>query len=108
MGVVTFEPFARYFWGFAPQFAGVPTIRSLVLFPGAAFTLGEQWRVDFYRENPIVYTVRTHKWFVPLDVLFVKKLGPSASLSLGGAFNVGPEFDAAYSYRIDLRYSFIF
>lgn len=100
---VTFVPFARYFWGFNPQAAGVTTIRSLTLFPTATFTLGEQWSMALYPENPISYNFRTRTWFVPLDVLFIKHLGPSTSLSLGGALNVGPDDHAAYRYLINVR-----
>jgi hypothetical protein len=105
---VGFAPFARYFWGFDAQVEGVTTIRSLTLFPTATFALGGQWSLALYPENPISYNFRTHKWFVPLDLLFVKQFDASTSVSLGGAVNLGADDGASYRYlvnaRLDLRF----
>jgi hypothetical protein len=105
---VDFAPFARYFWGFDPQVAGVTTVRSLTLFPTTTFTLGGPWSLAFYPENSINYDFRTRKWFVPLDLLFIRQLGPSTSFSLGGAVNLGPQDGASYRYLINLRLDFGF
>lgn len=100
---VSFAPFARYFRGFDPQVAGVTTVRSLTLFPTTTFTLDGRWSLAVYPENSIDYNFRTRKWFVPLDLLFIRQFDPSTSLSLGGAVNLGPQDGASYRYLINLR-----
>lgn len=99
---ITINPLARYFVGFAATEPGVSLVRKLDLFPGVRFDWPDGWAISFYDENAITYNVATHQWFVPIDVLFIKRLTKTVELSFGGAYGIVKD-DPQYQYVIDGR-----
>lgn len=103
---VTVTPSARYFWGFNANEPNVKLVNTLDLFPAVDFRLDEQWALQLYPENPIVYNQNTSAWFVPLDFMFVRRVGKTFHFGIGGAFKLGNPSNPSDDYLINGRASF--
>ena len=104
---VTFFPLARYNYGFDVRSPSVPEIRRMDLYPTASFGLAPAWTLHFYSENPISYNDRTHKWFVPIDVLVTHRVSKSFEYGVGGAVPILDD-DRAYRWLVQARLTFYF
>ena len=102
---VTLAPFVRYHSGFAPQYANVPVMRELDLYPAASIALSRGWSVELYPENPIAYFQNgsTWTWFVPIDLMLAKRVERDFEWGIGGAFRVGNSAAALYDYVVNAR-----
>ena len=86
---------------------GAAKIRSLILFPTVTFALPESWSLAIYPENGITYNEVTHKWFVPLDLMVLKRLANGVDLGIGSAFPLD-NANRSYKYNIYGRMTFYF
>ena len=85
---ISFSPLARYFISVHATDDAAPRVRTLDLFPTATFGLAEGWSLSLYSENPLVYSAVSHKWFVPVDVLLLKRLSRTIDFTIGGAYGL--------------------
>lgn len=104
---MTLVPLARYHYGFDTRSPGVTEIRRLDLFPIAILGLAPAWSLHLYSENPISYNDRTHKWFVPLDVLVAHRVNKSFEFGVGGAVPIVDD-DRFYRWLVQARLTFYF
>jgi hypothetical protein len=104
---ITINALARYFMSYHSTKPGAAKVRRLDLYPTVTFGLADDWSLAFYAENPIDYNQVNHKWFVPIDVLLVKRLSKSVELAFGGAYGIVKD-DPAYKYVINGRLTFHF
>ena len=104
---VTFSPTARYFMSFHATEPGAAKIRQLSLFPTVTFALPENWSFAIYPENGINYNAVTHQWFVPIDLMLLKRLANGMDLGIGSAFPLDKE-NRLYKYNIYGRMTFYF
>lgn len=104
---ITISPFARYFMSYHATEPGAGRIRRLDLFPTVTFGLPDNWSLAFYPENPISYNDVTNKWFVPIDVLLIKRLSKTVEFGFGGAYGLVKD-DPQYQYIINGRLTFYF
>ena len=104
---ITFSPVARYFMSFHATEPGAAKIRSLSLFPTVTFALPEKWSLAFYPENAITYNAETHKWFVPLDLMVLKRLTNEVELGIGSTFPLDQD-NRSYKYNIYGRVTLYF
>lgn len=103
---ITIAPLARYFFGFdAPQ--GAKGIRRLDLFPAVTFGFPDDWALQFYGENGISYNDNINKWFVPIDVMLIKRVDKNWAFAIGGAYGVVDD-DPQYDYQVYGRLTFFF
>lgn len=86
---VTISPSARYFMSYHATEPNTAQVRNLDLFPGVTFGLAEGWSLAFYSENPITYNDITNKWFVPIDVILIRRLSKTVEFAFGGAYGLG-------------------
>ena len=100
---VTLEPYVRYFSGFDPQYDNVKDVRKLELYPAATFALSEGWSLLLYPDNPITYNEQKNAWFVPLDLMFARRIDRTLEVGVGGAWKLGNPSDPSYRYIIDAR-----
>jgi hypothetical protein len=61
----------------------------------------------FYPENPISYNDVINKWFVPIDVMLIKRLSKTVEFGFGGAYGLVKD-DPQYQYIINGRLTFYF
>ncbi len=61
----------------------------------------------FYPENPITYNEITHKWFVPIEAMFFKRLTKAVEIGFGGAYGLVKD-DPQYRYLVEGRLRFYF
>jgi len=85
---VTISPVARYLMSYHAKDDGAAKVRTLDLFPTVTFGFRDGWSLAFYSENPIVYNDVTGKWFVPIDVLLLKRVSKNLDFTFGGAYGV--------------------
>jgi hypothetical protein len=104
---ITLGPAARYFMSYHAVRSGGPQVRKLDLFPGVTFGFDDGWSLAFYPENPITYNAETSKWFVPIDVMLIKRLSKTVELGFGGAYGLVKD-DPQYQYIINGRLTFYF
>jgi len=104
---ITVSPLARYFMSFHATEPGTPQVRKLDLYPAVTFGLADDWSLAFYPENPISYNDLTNKWFVPIDVLLIKRLSKTVEFGFGGAYGLVKD-DPQYQYVINGRLTFYF
>jgi hypothetical protein len=104
---ITISPFARYFMSYHAVRSGGPQVRKLDLFPAVTFGLPDNWSLAFYPENPITYNDETNKWFVPIDVMLIKRLSKTVEFGFGGAYGLVKD-DPQYQYIINGRLTFYF
>jgi hypothetical protein len=104
---ITINPLARYFLSVHATQPDTAQIRRLDLYPNVTFGLGDGWSLSFYDEHPIDYNEINHKWFVPIDVLVIKRVSKSFGFAFGGAYGVVRD-DPAYRYVINGRLTFYF
>jgi len=97
---LTIAPVARYFMSYHATEADAGKTRTLDLFPIVTFGLTEGWSLSFYPENPIVYNNVTNKWFVPIDVLLLKRVSKSLDFTFGGAYGLVKDAPL-YKYMIN-------
>lgn len=105
---VTLEPYVRYFSGFDPKYDNVKETRKLDLYPAAAIGLPGGWSLLLYPENPITYNVQSHTWFVPMDLMFSRKIDKTFEFSVGGAWKLGNPSGPSYRYIINAQLSVYF
>lgn len=79
------SPELRYLISVAKANEDASDTRKLQIYPHAELSLGEEWQLGLWAENPIIFNSITGRWFVPLDVMVTRDLGPSATLRLGGS-----------------------
>jgi hypothetical protein len=104
---ITLAPTARYFMSYHATQSGAPKIRQLLLYPTVVFALPESWSLSVYPENGIAYNDVTHKWFVPIDLLVLKRLTNGMDLGIGGAYPLQKD-NRSYNYNIYGRMTFYF
>jgi hypothetical protein len=104
---ITFSPLVRNFQGFHITEPGVTTIRRLVIFPNVTFALPDNWSFALYPENPINYNLVTHQWFVPVDLMLVKRLVNGMELGIGAAVPLNNN-NRLYNYNIYGRLTLYF
>jgi hypothetical protein len=80
--------------------AGATKVRTLDLFPWVTLGFNDGWSLSFYSENSIVYNAVTNKWFVPIDVLLLKRVSKSLDFTVGGAYGLVKD-DPQYRYIIN-------
>jgi len=100
---VTLDPYVRYAYGFSPDPSSVQTIRKWSIYPAATVTLDPQWSLVLYPDNPITYNDRKRSWFVPIDLMVVRKFGGTLEGGIGGAWRIGDSADASFRWLIDAR-----
>jgi hypothetical protein len=103
----TIAPLARYFMSYHATASDVSQVRRLDLYPTVTFGLPDDWSLSFYNENPIQYNQINHGWFVPIDVLLIKRVNRTFEFAFGGAWGIVKE-DPAYRYIINGRVTFYF
>lgn len=104
---ITFNPVARYFMSYHATEPGAARIRQLSLFPIVTFALPDSWSLAFYPENAINYNAVTHKWFVPIDLMLIKRLTNGVELGIGSAYQLVDDYPL-YKYNIYGRMTFYF
>lgn len=104
---ITLSPFARYFMSFHATEPNTAQIRKLDLYPAVTFGIAEGWSLAFYPENPITYNDETNKWFVPIDVMLIRRFSKSVEFGFGGAYGLVKD-DPQYDYVINARLTFYF
>ena len=104
---VTLNPVARYFMSYHASEEGAGKVRTLDLFPTVTFGFKDGWSVSFYSENPIVYNDVTNKWFVPIDVLLLKRVSKSLDFTVGGAYGLVKDAPQ-YQYIVNGSLAFYF
>lgn len=104
---VTFNPLARYFMSWHATAADASKIRKLTLFPTVSFAWPDNWSLAFYPENPISYNAVSRKWFVPIDLMLIKRLTKSVELGIGGAYALVDD-DPLYRSIVYGRLTFYF
>lgn len=104
---IAISPTARYFMSYHAVRSGGSQVRSLNLFPTVTFGLPDDWSLAFYPENPIVYNDNTNKWFVPIDVMLIKRLSKTVEFGFGGSYGLVKD-DPQYQYIINGRLTFYF
>jgi len=52
----------------------------------ATYAPPERWSLTFYPENAPSYNGETHKWFVPIDLMLIRRLTQTVELGIGGAY----------------------
>jgi len=104
---ITISPLARYFMSYHATEPDAAQVRRLALYPAVTFGLPDEWSLAFYAENPIEYNQINHGWFVPIDVLLIKRLNRTVEFAFGGAWSIVKE-DPQYRYVINGRLTFYF
>ncbi len=103
---ITFGPVARYFMSYHATKPNASKIRTLDLFPIVTLELPDAWSLVSYPENGIVYNDVTHKWFVPIDLMLLKRT-KNVAFGIGSAYGLVKE-DPQYRYTIYGRVTFYF
>lgn len=103
---ITIGPVARYFMSF-PSATAANRVRQLDLYPIVTFALTDNWSLVTYPENGISYNDATHKWFVPIDLMLIKRLNKTTELGLGAAYTLCKD-DPLYRYIAYGRLTFYF
>jgi hypothetical protein len=104
---ITFSPVARYFMSYHATAPGAGKIRKLDIYPIVTFALPDSWSLVTYPENGISYNAVTHKWFVPIDLMLIKRLTKATELGLGAAYTLVKD-DPLYRYILCGRLTFYF
>ncbi len=104
---ITFGPVARYFMSYHATEPGAGKIRQLDLYPILTFALRDSWSLVFYPENGISYNDVINKWFVPIDLMLIRRLTKTVELGLGGAYALVKD-DPQYDHTIYGRLTFYF
>jgi hypothetical protein len=105
---ITFEPYVRYFQGFAATASDVKLVREWQIYPAATFALSEGLALQLYPENPLRYNRANGTWFVPLDLMLAWRLDRRWQLGAGGAYALGNPRDAPYRFIVDARITVAF
>ena len=100
-------PLVRYFRGFSETHSGVTTTRAYDVYPTITLYLPDQWAITMWDENPMTYNARTNAWFVPIDIMVVKRFGKYFQAGVGGAVRVIND-DPSYKYMLYGRVSTFF
>ena len=103
----TFNPLLRYFYSYHATEDNAGKVRRLDIFPQASFGFGEGWTLQLWPENPIDYNYVTHKWFVDIDALLVKRVSKSWEFGFGGAYALKKD-DPQFKWIVDGRVTFYF
>ncbi len=104
---ITLSPVARYFMSYHATAPGAGKIRKLDLYPIVTVALPDSWSLVTYPENGISYNEVTHKWFVPIDLMLIKRLTKATELGLGAAYALVKD-DPLYQYILYGRLTFYF
>jgi hypothetical protein len=104
---LTFNPVVRYFYSYHATDDNAGKVRRWDIYPTLTLGLSDGWSFSLWPENPIDYNDVSNKWFVPIDLLFVKKLSKSLEFAFGGAYGVNKD-DPQFKYVIDGRLTFYF
>ena len=104
---ITFSPVARYFMSFHAAEPSAAKIRKLTIFPTVTFDVPDHWTLAFYPENPISYNSVSHKWFVPIDLMLIKRLAKTVELGFGAAYAMVDD-DPLYRSIVYGRLTFYF
>ena len=104
---ITLTPVARYLMSFQGTEPSAITIRQLNLYPTVTFAFPDSWSLAFYPENGITYNGVTNKWFVPVDLMFAKRLTKSVELGFGAAYALVKD-DPLYQYLLYGRMTLYF
>jgi len=84
----TFAPLARYFMSYHANEAGAGQVRRLDLYPQVTKRFDDGWALGFWIENGISYNKASEKWFVPVDVMLIKRMSKDLEFMLGGAYGM--------------------
>jgi len=104
---LTLAPLARYFMSYHANETAAAKVRRLDFYPTVSQRFGEGWTFSVWNENPISYNDITNKWFVPIDVLLIKRLSKSTEFAFGGAYGLDKS-DPQYRYVVNGRLTFYF
>jgi len=104
---LTFNPVARYFMSYHANTDKAGQVRRLDFYPTITKGFADGWALQLWQENPIDYNQVTKKWFVPIDVLLVKRMSKSWEWGFGGAYAIEKD-DPQYQYIINGRVTFYF
>ena len=103
---ITFGPVARYIMSYHATEPNATEIRTLYLFPILTFALPDTWSLVSYPENGITYDDVTHKWFVPIDLMLIRRT-KNVEFGLGSAYGLVKD-DPQYKYVIYSRMTLYF
>jgi hypothetical protein len=104
---LTFNPVARYFYSYHATDDSAAKVRRWDIYPTLTKGFDDGWSIAFYPENPISYNDVSNKWFVPFDVLLIKRLSKETELGFGGASAIIKD-DPQYRYIVNARLTFYF
>ena len=104
---LTFNPLLRYFMSYHATADGAGRVRRLDIYPTITRGLAEGWSVSLWSENAIDYNEVTKKWFVPLDVLLIKRVSKDLEFGFGGAYGMQRD-DPQFLYIINGRVTLYF
>ena len=104
---MTFAPLARYFMSTHANEEGAGRVRRLDLYPQVTKRFDGGWALGFWIENGISYNKVTEKWFVPVDVMLIKRLSKDLELMVGGAYGAVRD-DPQYLTQVYGRLTFYF
>ena len=104
---LTFNPLLRYFYSYHATDDNAGKVRRLDIYPTVTMGFAEGWSVSLWNENPIDYNDVTNKWFVPIDVLLIKRLRKDLEFAFGGAYGLDKS-DPQYRYVVNGRLTFYF
>jgi hypothetical protein len=104
---LTFAPVVRYFYGFHTTDDNATKVRRWDIYPALTKGFDDGWSLAFYPENPIGYNDVTNKWFVPVDVMLIKRFSKDMELGFGGA-GAAIKDDPQYRYIVNARLTFYF
>ncbi|OAI50923.1 hypothetical protein AYO46_09015 [Betaproteobacteria bacterium SCGC AG-212-J23] len=104
---LTFNPVLRYFMSYHATSATAAQVRRLDIYPTVTQGFAEGWSVSLWNENPIDYNEATKKWFVPLDVLLLKRYSRALEFGFGGAYGMkkdDPQYKSIVYGRVTLYF----
>jgi hypothetical protein len=104
---ITFNPLLRYFMSYHAAEDGAGRVRRLDIYPTVTLGFAEGWSLAFWQENPIGYNRVSEKWFVPLDLLLVKRLSKDLEFGFGGAYGIEKD-DPQFKYIVNGRVTLYF
>ena len=104
---ITFSPVVRYFMSYHATSSTAQKVRKLDLYPIVDFRLPGGWSLVTYPENGISYNELTHKWFVPIDLMLIKRLSKTTEFGFGGAYALLKD-NPLYRYVVYSRLTFYF
>ena len=82
-------------------------VRRLDLYPQVTKRFDDGWALGFWIENGISYNKVSEKWFVPIDIMLIKRMRKDLEFMLGGAYGMVRD-DPQYLTQIYSRLTFYF